>query len=106
MSEADQSSQQPTLDVDWEARQVERQRERALAGGARYGRRQTTTTKSNDTASADEQCRNCGSHIPTRYARVLGDNQDRVWACARCVDHDEIFRGAAAGLPTEKGGNL
>jgi len=96
------NAEQPTFDVDWEARQIERQRERALAGGARYGRGRATTADRD--CKPDRECRNCGSHIVPQTARVLGDNQNRVWACPRCVDHDEIYRGAAAGQDTTKEG--
>jgi hypothetical protein len=41
-------------------------------------------------------CQACGSHVSADFARVSGDNDDRVWACHSCVDQNAILRGAAA----------
>lgn len=40
-------------------------------------------------------CEGCGEHVTTDFARVFGDNDDRVHACHNCVDQNEILRGAA-----------
>jgi hypothetical protein len=30
------------------------------------------------------ECESCGAHISEKYARVCGDNDDRVSACPNC----------------------
>lgn len=30
------------------------------------------------------ECRNCGSYVTSAFARVFGDNNDRVHACLEC----------------------
>lgn len=30
------------------------------------------------------KCRNCGSYVTGAFARVFGDNNDRVYACLEC----------------------
>lgn len=42
------------------------------------------------------RCRNCGTHVTPDFARVFGDNQDRVYRCHECADGVELFVGAAA----------
>lgn len=48
-------------------------------------------------SSLGRQCRNCGTHVTPDFARVFGDNQDRVYRCHECADGVELFVGAAAG---------
>lgn len=35
-------------------------------------------------------CQNCGSHVSAEYARVLGDNEDRVEFCRHCPPEDLV----------------
>jgi hypothetical protein len=35
-------------------------------------------------------CRNCGEHVTVQFARVFGDNQDRVRKCIACVPNAEL----------------
>jgi hypothetical protein len=41
------------------------------------------------------QCINCGEHVTDRFARVFGDNDDRVFACNSCTVVRELFEGRA-----------
>lgn len=34
----------------------------------------------------DRECRNCGARVSARFARVYGDNQNKVHRCQDCTD--------------------
>ncbi|MFC3476466.1 DUF7563 family protein [Halobacterium litoreum] len=42
------------------------------------------------------RCRNCDSHVTLQFARVFGDNEDRVHSCIDCVPNAELDDGAAS----------
>lgn len=42
------------------------------------------------------RCRNCESHVTVQFARVFGDNDDRVHNCIDCVPNAELDDGAAS----------
>lgn len=44
----------------------------------------------------DRNCRNCGGHVTPRFARVMGDNEDQVFACPDCQGFRELSEGAGA----------
>lgn len=31
------------------------------------------------------ECKECGEHVSDRFARVMGDNDGRVWRCPNCA---------------------
>lgn len=41
------------------------------------------------------RCRNCGSQVTKRFARVFGDNDDVVHSCPECGTYADMPRGAA-----------
>lgn len=47
-------------------------------------------------AGAGRVCKGCGAHASSEFARVLGDNDGNVHACPRCVQREDLARGAAA----------
>lgn len=88
------TGERTTLDMDWQRRQVERQRERVLAGGARYGRR---TQPREPDADLRTRCQRCGERVTRRYVQVFGvveDGVEAVWGCPACYNSAEIVRGA------------
>lgn len=44
------------------------------------------------------RCLGCGSHVPTGFARVHGDEENRVHRCRACDSYTNIVAGSAAGL--------
>lgn len=48
------------------------------------------------TVGTDRQCLNCGRHVTLRFARVLGDNENRVHGCPHCYGFRELSDGEAA----------
>lgn len=40
-------------------------------------------------------CENCGGHVTARYARVFGDNRDRIFGCPSCMSSAELREGRA-----------
>lgn len=38
------------------------------------------------TRGPTQRCWNCGAHVTPRFSRVMGDNDDRVYACPRCAE--------------------
>lgn len=41
------------------------------------------------------ECRNCGAHVTRRFARVMGNNDDEVYGCPRCLTLGELMSGAS-----------
>jgi hypothetical protein len=41
-------------------------------------------------------CENCGAFVTARFARVFGDNDDRIHACTHCRTATEIMNGRAS----------
>jgi hypothetical protein len=41
------------------------------------------------TAGTQTVCRNCGAHVTDDFARVFGDNQNRVYGCHECTTTPE-----------------
>ena len=35
-------------------------------------------------------CENCGRQVSPRYARVFGDNDDRIFGCPNCMSSSEL----------------
>lgn len=93
MSKADgaDAGEQWTLD---EATSKKQQRRAALQGGARYGRRPTTSD--DQERNINTSCQNCDGHVSRRYVRVNGVN-GTVHACPGCADTSALLNGAAAG---------
>lgn len=46
-------------------------------------------------------CTNCGAFVTTAFARVFGDNDDRVAGCPECMSFKRITMGEAAGAGDE-----
>lgn len=46
-------------------------------------------------AEPRQQCMNCGQFITRRFARVFGDNEDRVHACIQCSTLNSLREGKA-----------
>lgn len=44
----------------------------------------------------DARCQNCGAFVSARFARVFGDNDDRVYGCRECMTTTELFAGGPA----------
>jgi len=42
-------------------------------------------------------CRYCGNHLSDQYARVYGDQNDRVHRCHECDSAKRLSLGSAAG---------
>lgn len=42
-------------------------------------------------------CLECGSHLPPRFGRVHGDDDDRAHRCPECDSWVRICEGSAAG---------
>ncbi|GAA0217443.1 DUF7563 family protein [Halobaculum roseum] len=45
------------------------------------------------------ECLHCGGHVSERFARVFGDDADRVHRCQACDSMPRLSRGNAAGKP-------
>ncbi|WP_225935465.1 DUF7563 family protein [Halobaculum magnesiiphilum] len=43
------------------------------------------------------ECRYCGGHVSEQFARVFGDEVDRVHRCQACDSMSRLSRGSAAG---------
>lgn len=43
-----------------------------------------TLAKASDTDGGKRTCVGCGAFVTAEYARVLGDNEDRVHSCPAC----------------------
>lgn len=41
-------------------------------------------------------CRNCGAFVTQAFARVFGDNDDRVTGCPECTSFTALTEGAGA----------
>jgi hypothetical protein len=46
------------------------------------------------------RCQNCNSYISFRFARVFGNNDDKVHACINCTNLNAL-RDGNAGLTDE-----
>ncbi|MEM4779985.1 MAG: hypothetical protein QXG03_00235 [Halalkalicoccus sp.] len=42
---------------------------------------------------AETRCANCGSFVTPQFARVFGDNQNRVRRCLNCTTSRELCNG-------------
>lgn len=93
------SSQNARLDWDWSPESTtteidpETERERVLAGGARYGQSRGRAQKNR--TEVQNECLNCGEAISSEIARVVGDRNDCVPCCKGCA-HDVLPRGEQA----------
>lgn len=45
-----------------------------------------------------KNCDNCDRMVTNNFARVYGDNQDKVHFCINCRGRSSLKHGAAAGL--------
>lgn len=48
-----------------------------------------------------KNCKNCGGHVSTDFARVYGDHNNKVWHCINCIEKEDggreaLLRGAGA----------
>lgn len=43
-----------------------------------------------------DDCRRCGAIVTRKFALVMGDNDNHVWACPACSMGVELINGAAA----------
>lgn len=43
-----------------------------------------------------KRCYNCNSHVTFDFARVFGDNKNRVYRCKECAEQKELFEGEGA----------
>lgn len=54
----------------------------------------------------DRECLTCGASVSQRYARTMGDNQDRVHECPQCPveesNAERRYNGAVAGLDVDE----
>ncbi|ELY68868.1 DUF7563 family protein [Natrinema versiforme] len=50
--------------------------------------------------SSAPRCRNCGNQVTRQFARVFGDNRDRIHSCPDCATYREMKTGA---VPKEVG---
>jgi len=50
---------------------------------------------SHETTPGSTQCRNCGTYVSSRFARVFGDNDDQVYRCIECSTLRALQQGAA-----------
>lgn len=66
-----------------------------LSGGARYGKSRRTGDPTPKRPAADGSCCNCGRPVSSTFARVFGDNHDRVFGCFECMTISAIKEGAA-----------
>lgn len=44
----------------------------------------------------NSQCRGCGGHVTSDFARVYGDDDNVAWACIHCTSRAALRDGAAA----------
>jgi len=58
------------------------------------------------TSGTDSQCWNCGAHVTPRFARVMGDNDDEVYACPRCQGFRELSEGAGGDPASARSGSV
>lgn len=42
---------------------------------------------------ADTRCSNCDSFVTPQFARVFGDNQNRIRRCLNCTTSRDLCRG-------------
>lgn len=43
------------------------------------------------------QCEGCGSFVTKDFARVFGDDENRVHACLECMTATDVKKAGAAG---------
>jgi len=53
----------------------------------------STIPRANDEWIGRTRCVNCGSFVTPQFARVFGDNQNRVTRCINCTTSRELCRG-------------
>jgi hypothetical protein len=63
---------------------------------ARY-RGQTGAAPEPDSPSEAGTCERCGFEVGAEFARVLGDNDDRIHACPQCTESWSDIRYEASG---------
>lgn len=54
------------------------------------------------TYATQRTCMNCGAFVTPSFARVFGDNDDRVVGCPECMSFKQIATGAAADFGDER----
>ncbi|MDX1748159.1 MAG: hypothetical protein R3324_19670 [Halobacteriales archaeon] len=42
------------------------------------------------------ECKNCGSYVTARFARVFGNNEREVFGCPRCSAFADLMDGSAS----------
>lgn len=57
-----------------------------------------------DRSVANRACMNCGAHVTNLFARVMGDNEDRVHGCPQCLTLGELMDGSGGGRGREPEG--
>lgn len=45
----------------------------------------------------ESRCQNCGAFVTTQFARVFGDNEDKVHGCFDCMSATRVKNGHANG---------
>ncbi|WP_438267630.1 DUF7563 family protein [Halorussus aquaticus] len=53
-------------------------------------------TSTEEVQLANNQCRNCGTHVSDDFRRVYGSNDDVVYACRTCVSKTILNSGGSA----------
>ncbi len=53
----------------------------------------STIPRTDDEWIGRTRCVNCGSFVTPQFARVFGDNQNRVTQCLNCTTSRELCRG-------------
>ena len=74
-----------------------------LQAGARYGKTRSTADPANEPGHVDGSCLNCDRPVSATFARVFGDNADRVYGCFECMTISAIKQGAAPAPDAKTG---
>lgn len=48
-------------------------------------------------SGTSSECLGCGAFVTDRFARVFGDNDNRVYGCPECSTERELYGGATGG---------
>ena len=46
-------------------------------------------------AATNRRCQNCGEYVTDQFAKVFGNNEDRVYACLDCSTTRALREGVA-----------
>jgi len=55
-----------------------------------------TVTAGRATTGSERRCEACGSFVTTAFARVFGDNENRVHGCPECLRTRDLRGGEPA----------